>query len=59
MTWTKRKAAIIHLTPHELEALNKLAAEFRTLSPHGPTAGKPTFRVLLHEIAAGRIKLSR
>lgn len=54
----KRKAHILYLNAYEHAELQRLATRHKTLSPHGPTAGRPSFRVLIHRIAAGSIILT-
>lgn len=49
----------LELTAEQWEALDRLAEEHQTLAPTGPTAGKPNWRSLIKEIAAGRLTLTR
>lgn len=58
MGLTKRKGHLIYLTGAEHAALTKLAATHQTTVPTGPTAGKPSFRILLQHIAAGKLKVA-
>jgi hypothetical protein len=43
------------LWPHEWEALEGLAQEYETVPPCGPTAGQPSWRSLVKEIARGNL----
>lgn len=49
----------IPLSPDEWENLERLAQEFNTVPPSGPTAGKPSWRSLIKEIARGALQVSR
>ena len=49
----------LELQPEDWEALDKLAREFDTCPPSGPTAGEPSWRSLIKEIARGELILSR
>jgi hypothetical protein len=54
----KRKKSTIDLLEKQIEALNKIAAEFGALSRSGPTVGNPSWRVLLDFIASGQLKIT-
>jgi hypothetical protein len=45
------------LMPEDWDRLEELAREHRTLAPTGPTAGQPSWRSLIKEIARGRFTL--
>jgi len=47
----------VALWPEEWAELDRLAAEFRCLAPSGPTAGEPSWRSLVKELARGRFRL--
>jgi hypothetical protein len=47
------------LTQEDWDQLDKLAVQFNTCPPSGVTAGKPSWRSLIKEIARGEIVLSR
>jgi hypothetical protein len=52
-----RKPEKIMLTEAEKTALNELAGKVGCFARSGPTAGKPSFRVLLQDMAAGTFVL--
>lgn len=49
------KNETVRLSPEETATLNKIAGRMRSLSKHGATAGKPSWRILLKDIACGRL----
>ena len=49
------KNETVRLSPDEKEKLNTIALSMRSLSRHGATAGKPSWRILLKDIAFGRV----
>lgn len=52
-----RKPEKILLSPAEKEALNKIAGKAGCFARSGPTAGQPSFRVLMQVMAEGRFVL--
>lgn len=51
----KKTASSIKLSPDQIGKLNGIAATLNTLSRTGPTSGNPSWRVLVAEIADGRL----
>lgn len=49
----------LQLMPDDWQRLEQLAAEFGTTPPSGPTAGTPSWRSLVKEIARGDLVISR
>jgi len=47
------------LTPEEWAHLEALAAQFETCPPSGVTAGQPSWRSLVKELARGQLDLQR
>lgn len=55
----KRPApATIRLTETEIETLNQLAAQVGSVARTGPTAGTPSWRTLVKDIANHRVSIS-
>ena len=51
----KPKNISIRLTAAEEAALRKIASHHGSLSRHGRTSGAPSWRILVQDIAAGRL----
>lgn len=49
----------VDLRPEEVETLNAIADEAGCKSRSGPTCGKPSWRVLLKDIAGGKVFVIR
>jgi len=49
----------IKLSPDEWAHLHRLAAQLNATAPTGTTAGQPSWRSLIKEIAQGKIELTR
>lgn len=47
------------LMPDEWEHLEQLAEKHQALAPTGPTAGQPSWRSLIKELAQGQFTLTR
>lgn len=45
----------IRLTPEEETKLKAIAKKSGSLSRHGKTTGQPSWRILVQDIAAGRV----
>lgn len=52
-----KKNETIRLSAEESKALLAIASRTGSLSRHGATAGKPSWRVLLKDLASGRVKV--
>ncbi len=57
MKWEKRKADRIHLSEPERQALLAIAEAHDCNARSGATAGEPSYRILIQEIAAGRLSV--
>lgn len=55
MNWQKRKPDRIHLSESERNALLAIAGEHDCRAKSGVTAGSPSFRILIQDIASGRL----
>lgn len=55
MNWQKRKPDRIHLSEPERDALLAIADEHDCRAKSGATAGSPSFRILIQDIASGRL----